>query len=139
MKTKTLAAAILILAGFGFFYITMNSDNRKALLTSNEAVCPVYDSKTQTATQSASGTCPYTQAHRAALIEAAVNAGCPGVVNKTASSACPVMSDCQAKEACCSSKTEAVVLVSNEVESSCCQGNVQVAALKTEPCCGQCL
>jgi hypothetical protein len=139
MKTKTLAAAILILAGFGFFYISMNSDNRNSFLTSNEAACPVYDSQTKTAAHGYSGTCPYTQANRAALIDAAVNAGCPGVVNKTVASACPAMSDCQTKDACCSSKTEAVVLVSNEIESSCCQGNAQIAALKSEPCCGQCL
>ncbi len=63
------------------------------------------------------------------IIQAAVDAGCPGVTEVKTSS------ECSSEK---STEQVNTVMVSNELEASCCEGSA-TAALLIDECCGSCI
>lgn len=105
----------------------------EVVMTSSSGCCSSSASTVQAAVAKSSDCTSVAGSAAAAgcsdIIQAAVEAGCPGVTNATKGS------DCDSNKA---KEDVSVVMVSNTVETTCCEGSA-TAALLIDECCGSCI
>lgn len=133
------ALAVFVIAqtsGNGFFTANKSSacgDTEVVMTASSGSCCSSSATTVMTADMKSSDCTSVAETAVAAgctgVIQAALDAGCPGV------SAVTTGSDCSPEKSPEQVKT---VMVSNEAESSCCEGSA-TAALLIDECCGSCI